>query len=58
MSLLEQAVNDCLQLENSLNRARTLATLALAALRTIEGHELEQRIAALEQLMLERKGER
>ncbi len=56
LSLLEDTINDVLALENSLNRARVLGTLALAALRVLEGHELEQRIAALEALLLERKG--
>ena len=47
--LIEVAIIDTLSMENSISRNRTIAYLALAALRTYEVSELEQRISALEQ---------
>ena len=49
LSVLERAVADTQVLENSVQRNRTLAYLATAALNALEKAEMEQRIAALEQ---------
>ena len=49
--LLEVAVLDTLGMENSIARSRTLAYLAQVALRTLEVGDLEQRIAALEEIV-------
>ncbi len=46
--ILEIAVLDTLGLENSIARARTLAYLAMAAIKLLDVGELEQRLAALE----------
>ena len=46
--LIEVAVVDTLELENSVARSRTLAYLAQTALKSLEVNELEQRLAALE----------
>ena len=46
--LLEVAVLDTLGLENSIARARTLAYLAVAAIKLLDVGELEQRLTALE----------
>jgi len=46
--LLEIAVLDTLGLENSISRARTLAYLAMAAIKLLDVGELEQRLTALE----------
>lgn len=46
--LIEIATLDVLGLENSLARARTLASLALVALRLLEAGELESRLETLE----------
>jgi hypothetical protein len=48
VQLLERTINDALRLENSLNRARTVGYLALAALKAHEMNELADRVAALE----------
>ena len=53
--LLEVAVLDTLGLENSISRARTLAYLATSAIKLLEAGEFEQRLAALETVMLGRK---
>ena len=45
---MEIAVLDTLGLENSIARARTLAYLAMTAIKLLEVGELEQRIASLE----------
>jgi len=50
--LLEVAVTDTLALENSLSRNRTLGYLAQLALKALEAHELTERIAILEQAVL------
>ena len=47
--LIHVAVIDTLGMENSLSRSRTLAYLAVAALRTLEVGNLEERINILEQ---------
>ncbi len=46
--LLEVAVLDTLGLENSIARARTLAYLAMTAIKLLEVGELERQLAALE----------
>ncbi len=46
--LLEVAVLDTLGLENSIARGRTLAYLAMAAIKLLDVGELEERLAALE----------
>ena len=46
--ILEVAVLDTLGLENSIARARTLAYLAMAAIKLLETGELEERLAFLE----------
>lgn len=49
LTLLEKAIHDVLELENSISRARALGTLAMAALKALEVGELENRVAVLEQ---------
>jgi hypothetical protein len=49
--LVEVAVLDVLGLENSINRARTLAYLAQTAAKLLEVGEHEERLAALEAVM-------
>jgi hypothetical protein len=44
------AVLDALSMENSMSRVRTLAYLAQVALRMLEVGEIEERVAALEEL--------
>ena len=44
------AVLDALSMENSMSRSRTLAYLAQVALRMLEVGEIEERVAALEEL--------
>jgi hypothetical protein len=56
VELLTDAVNDLLQLENSIARARAVATLSNSLIRALEFAELEERVAALE-LALQAKGE-
>ncbi len=46
--LLEVAAIDTLQMENSLQRSRTLAYLAQTATRLLEAGEMEERFAAIE----------
>lgn len=46
--ILEIGVLDTLGLENSIARARTLAYLAMTAIKLLEVGELEQRLASLE----------
>jgi hypothetical protein len=48
LALLQRAVNDCFQLENSLSRARTLGYLAGIWADCYETSELETRVSALE----------
>ena len=55
--LLEVAVLDTLGMENSISRSRTLAYLAQVALRTLEVGDLEQRIAALEEIVRGQKNQ-
>ncbi len=52
--LLEIAVLDTLELENSVARSRALAYLAQVALKTLEVGELEDRLEALEQATMSR----
>ena len=49
------AVLDALSMENSMSRARTLAYLAQVALRMLEVSEIEERVAALEELVRVKK---
>ena len=51
VGLLERAINDALGLENSLNRARTVGYLALAACKALELDQLADRVAALEAVL-------
>jgi hypothetical protein len=44
------AVLDALSMENSMSRARTLAYLAQVALRMLDVGEMEERVAALEEM--------
>ena len=53
--ILEIGVLDTLGLENSIARARTLAYLAMTAIKLLEVGELEQRLAALEAAVQGRK---
>lgn len=46
--ILEVAVLDTLGLENSIARARTLAYLAMIAIKLLETGEMEERLAYLE----------
>ena len=48
VTLLETTINDALSLENSLQRARTIATLANVVIKALEFATLEERVAALE----------
>ena len=48
LSLLVRAVNDALELENSISRARTLGYIAGVYAGIWTGTELERRVAALE----------
>ena len=52
--ILEVAVVDTLGLDNSPARSRTLGYLASLSLKALEVGELEERVAALEQLLGER----
>lgn len=53
--LLEGEINSVLLLERSLNRARTVGYLALAALKAHELNELSDRVAALEMALKARE---
>ncbi len=53
--LIQIAVLDTLSLENSVPRSRTLAYLAMAALKTLEVGEMEGRLATLEAVVLSSK---
>lgn len=48
LKVITDAINDCLTLEKSIARSRTIGGLASVALKAFEVSELEQRIAALE----------
>ena len=49
--LTELAMFDTLELPNSVGRSRALTTLALGALRALEVREMEQRLAAVEEVL-------
>ena len=49
--LLEVAVVDTLQLENSVARSRTLAAIAQSASKLVEAGEMDARVTALEALL-------
>lgn len=55
VKLVERAINDALSLENSLQRARTVGYLALAACKAMELNELADRVAALEMVLKARE---
>ena len=48
--ILEVAILNTLAMENSIPRNRTLASLTQVALHTLEVREIEDRVAALEEL--------
>jgi len=50
-TLLNHVINDTLQLENSLQRARTIGYLAGLILKALEMSTLEQRVAAVERTL-------
>ena len=54
-TLLQRTINDTLQLENSLQRARTLGYLAGLFLKALDMAVLEQQIAALERALERRE---
>jgi hypothetical protein len=56
--LLEIAALDALGLENSIARSRTLAYLAQVSVKLLELAELEERVRALESLLLPRLPDR
>jgi len=56
--LIQVAVIDTLSLDNSVARNRTLTYLAMAALRTLEVGDLQERINALEQAVRSKQIER
>ena len=56
--VLEIAVTDTLELENSVARNRTLAYLVQVGLRAMEAGELAERLIALEAAVLPRPVER
>ena len=56
--VLEIGVLDCLGLENSIARSRTLAYLAQVAVKLLEVGELEQRVRAIESVLHPRLEER
>lgn len=49
LPLLQRTINDVLELENSLNRARTLGYLAGIATKALELTDLADRLATLEE---------
>ncbi len=51
LALLERACMDEMRLENSHSRNRTIASLAMAAIKALEVGELEQRLAQLEEAL-------
>ncbi len=53
---MEVAVLDTLGLENSIARARTLAYLAMTAIKLLETGELEDRLAYLENAFQSQRG--
>jgi len=55
VKLLEGAVNDCLALENSIARARAIATLAGTLIKALEYATLEERVEALEETLKARE---
>jgi len=53
LGIIERAINDCIILENSLQRARTIGYLAGVAMKAFEVSEIEMRLAELERLTYE-----
>lgn len=58
LALVRRAVVDVLQLENSIARARAVATLANTALQALQVADLAERLTALEEALEEVKKER
>jgi len=56
--LLELAVADTLNLDNSPARSRTLGYLVSLSLKALEVGEIEERVSALERLLVDRKPKR
>ena len=56
VTLLEKTVNDVLGLENSLQRGRTIATLANAIVKALQFATLEERLEAVEMALRLRDG--
>ena len=54
LPLLDQAVRDVLELENSVARARTIGYLVTVALKALELTTLEDRVSALENALAKR----
>ena len=54
-ALLQRTINDTLQLENSLRRARTLGYLAGRFIQALEMADLEARLTALERILKTRE---
>jgi hypothetical protein len=53
--LLQHAINQALQLENSLHRARTLGYLAGLLIKALDIATLEERVLLLERLLQSRE---
>jgi hypothetical protein len=51
VTLLQQTINDALSLENSLQRARTIGSLASVIIKALEYATLQERVEALEQAL-------
>jgi hypothetical protein len=54
VALLQNTINDALSLENSLQRARTIGSLASVIIKALEYATLEERVEALEQALKSR----
>ena len=57
-TLLRRTINDTLQLENSLHRARTVGYLAGLLARAMELTDLEQQLASMERILELRRNSR
>ena len=55
VKLLERTVNDALKLENSIQRVRAIAYVLGVIVKALEVGELEERLAALERALQERR---
>ena len=54
VALLQDTINDALRLENSLQRARTIGSLAGVIIKALEYATLQERVEALEQALKSR----